>query len=151
MSSHEELYEAFSSSQDLMEEMALQDIEIDRDAPLDTYLYTQAHLYYKWANLATIADARAAKQRILVKEELWPLAREGARVTLTNKGDKVTESRIDDVASVNAAYRGGQSRLIDLEAMAASLRSAERAMHQRLEMLRSINSRQRVELSGMPS
>lgn len=151
MSSHEELYQAFCDAPGLMEDMALADIELDRAADIAGYLYTQSANYFKWANLATIADAHAARQRNVVKEELYPIARERARATIMQRGDKPTEAKVDDLASVDAAYRGGQSRLVDLEAMAASLRAAERAMFQRLEMLRSINSRQRVELSGIPS
>lgn len=140
------MYEALLQDASLLEQAAEVDIRIDRDGPLD--LYTQPQNYFKWSALAGIAESRANRQRCRVKEELWPLAREQARMNLQARGEKVTESKVDDVACVNASYRAGQNLLVDLEAAAAVMRSAERAMAQRMEMLRSLNSRQKVELGG---
>lgn len=146
---YEQLYDAYLADQAALEADACRDLAIDRDSPIEGYLYTQAQDYFKWATLAAISEARAAAQKYRVKEELWPLARAQARTVLKASGERITESQVDDCAAVNAAYRSGQTKLVELEEVAGTLRAAERAMAQRLEMLRSLNSRQRVEFGGL--
>jgi hypothetical protein len=151
MSSFQELYDAFCENPELLGQMALEDLKIDRDAPLQPYLYEQAQNYFKWASLASLAQAKANAQRFKVKEELWPEARQEARGSLEGNSAKVTEGRIDDLAMLDEDYRAGQTSLVELEHVAETLRAAERAMAQRLEMLRSLNSRQRGEFGGIPT
>lgn len=148
MSNYSSLFESFLQDPNLLEQTALTDLEIDRDLPLDDYLHTQASHYFKWGALAAIAEGRAARQKYRVKEELWPIARTNARTYLKTAGEKITEGAVDDKAMLDAVYRKGLELLNDLEVVANTLRSAERAMAQRVDMLRSVNSRQRSELEG---
>jgi hypothetical protein len=145
------LYDQFLDDPESLEADANADLEITRDEPVDGYLYDQAQRYFKWASLASIAEAKASAQKHLVKEVLWPLARRNARIFLERSGGRITEGALDDGALMDEDYSQGRTKLVELEEVASVFRGAERAMQQRMEMLRSLNSRQRVELDKLSS
>lgn len=149
MSTYEILYHRLVNDPQVLESEVNKDLEINRDFAIEDYLRDQSQRYFKWAAVAAIAEARAAKQKVLVKELLWPQARFAARVLIQKSGGKVTEAQLDDGAMQDEAYAEGQAKLIDLEEVASVLKAAAKAAEQRMEMLRSLNGRQRVELGNL--
>ena len=147
---YDDLYSTFLEEPELLEAKVAEDLAITPGADLDGYLRTQAERYFYWAALASIAESRASKQKHRVQEELWAMARTKARLDAESRSQKVTEGRLDEVASLDNEFREGRDLLCELEAISGIFRGAERAMYQRLEMLRSLNSRQRVELNNIP-
>lgn len=146
-SKYVQLFELFLEDPKELEDAIETDLTVSRD-DVHPHLTDQAGLYFKWARLAAIAESRAERQKILVKEDLAPRARKTARTLLGGETKKPTEKAIEDQALMDLHYKAGVTLLHDLEEVAATLKGAERAMAQRAEMLRSLNSRQRVELQS---
>lgn len=150
----DEMFDQFLQDPDALEAKVLEDLEIDRSGDIEEYLRTQSERYFTWAALASVAEARAARQKYVVNDELWPVARTMARAIEEQRsegGRRPSEARIDELAALNDEYRNGRQELVELEKIAGVLRGAERAMAQRLEMLRSLNSRQKVEFEAIPT
>ena len=131
-----------------LQAIATTDLSLSEDT-LYNSLLTHAGRYFFWARMAARAEAERRSVEFKVKEELWPQARQCARESIKFKGGKVTEGSVDDEALLDGDYRAGRAELVQAEEFSAVLRAAEQAMRQRMEMLRSLNSRQRAELSAV--
>jgi hypothetical protein len=138
------LYELYFQNPQAMEDSAKDDLEINRTLIQDA-LSSQPGVYYKWARLAAIGEARAASAKYHAKEAVYPKLVNFYRDNLPGK---VTEAKIEAAALSSDEYQQALASYIKLEEIAVSLRSMERAMAQRLEMLRSINSRIKAELNN---
>ena len=130
-----------------LQALATQDLNVSEER-LQSQLMTQPERYFFWGKSAAKAEAARRSQEYRVKEILWPEARNIAREGLKRTGGKITEGNVDDIAMLNSDYRQGVEELVKAEEFSATLRAAEQAMRQRMEMLRSLNSRQRADYSA---
>lgn len=127
-----------------LQDLATQDLSVS-DSKLQSQMMTQPERYFFWGQMAARAEGARRSQEYKVKEILWPEARNIAREGLKRTGGKITEGNVDDIAMLNSDYRQGVEDLVKAEEFSATLRAAEQAMRQRMEMLRSLNSRQRAD------
>lgn len=125
-----------------LQDLAAQDLAIS-EVELKAQMANQPTRYFFWARMAAQAEKIAKSTGYEVKEILWPQARKKARASLGLSGGKITEGAVDDIAMLDSDYRDGVERLTADEEFSSTLRAAEQAMRQRMEMLRSLNSRLR--------
>lgn len=133
---------------EILERIASEDLRLS-ESTLYHSLLTQAERYFFWARMASKAESQRRTVEYRVKEELWPQARKEARAKLSMAGQKITEGSVEENALLDSDYRAGKAELVKAEEFSAVLRAAEQAMRQRMEMLRSLNSRQRAEFAAV--
>lgn len=114
-------------------------------------LARQAELFSKWSRLEILANEQLEAYKEHTNVTIWLSAKAQARGVLKASGEKDTASRAEELAYQSEGYLHAKHYLRKWETLAGLLKTAVATMYQRKDMLQSLNSRQKVDLDGLPS
>jgi hypothetical protein len=143
------LLEQLFQSPNMLEEELRAVCVVDQNA-IRTDIVRQSSLYMKWAYLSSLAENKTAMLKRKIEEEILPAARAEAEHRLVERGRKVFKQTIEDIAYESTIYRVAREDLENWKLVTSILRKVEFALVQKKDMLQSLNSRQKVELSALP-
>jgi hypothetical protein len=109
------------------------------EADLHVSMQSQPELYTAWASLAAMAKNRVRRQDA---HKETTLARVKARIRkkLEDAGEKTTEEKIKEMARCDPTYQDAVEKALDAEEIADYFIFAEKAMYQRRDMIKEMNT-----------
>jgi hypothetical protein len=150
MSAFRDKYAQLCANPDLFEQESENVLKIPEGSIASAMIH-QAELYRVWATYSVMANDELSRFKDYIKDVVWSDCRMAARQSLEENGEKVTESRLDELANRSNLYVKQREILRDAEIRAGKFRVVEQALLQKKDMLQSLNSRQCRELSMLPS
>lgn len=120
---------------------------IDRRDTLNS-LYEMNAIYSEWALLTNLAEKYEARAKLHLEKEILPTLRLDAAKVAANLGlKKPTKQDLEDAAYKTDAYKVAAEHYQRATENANNFRKVEFALRIKKDMLQSINSRQKSELS----
>lgn len=110
----------------------------------------QAQTFASWGAALALAERDAKLKKAEVEEVILPTARVAAETFLLNQGRKVTVQAKDDVARADPTYVIARTDLIEQQTVVGVIKSTVEALRQKMNMMQSLNSRQKAELTAIP-
>lgn len=151
--SYSQMYARLKKAPRSLENEIASAISINRDDVLRDML-TQAQTYMTWAFMGCLAERDLTNAKFYLEEELGPMLRTDARRVLESQKEegsgRITNIQVEDAVKKDKAYLNAAKEVRHAEALKAVFRKVEEAFKQRVQMLQSLNSRQKAELFAMP-
>ena len=107
-------------------------------------LLTQTDLFIKYSYDITQSEAKAQQAKFNL-ERVEGIRKESLRRDFATRGDKVTESRLNDLVPQDPEYRGALDDYLKATAQAAEYKLLMQAIVMRKDMLISLSANQRTE------
>jgi hypothetical protein len=146
MTHMQEVFRYYFDNREKLDEDVAEATKID-ETHLQYEKKTQTERYLYWARLHTIAEYEYDKQDELIKQVVWPNARERPR---KQAGPRGTVALIDDLSYSDAEYRQASAMRLELKYIKNELSKVENALYMRKDMIQSLGADQRVELTSLP-
>lgn len=138
------LYEKYCQDPELLDRDAEEAVRI-HSSDVEKDLGAHAGIYLHWSRLSVEAEHEAAVIESYVDGFVKNDCRFRARQLLEQSREKITESRVDEIASRDPLWLRQQKLLSNAKKIASVFKRVENAMWQRKDMLQSLNSRQSRE------
>lgn len=149
MGTYQDLYNRLKDDPEALQVEIEDTVRLSRDLIL-TDILTQAQRYMTWSYLHALAETDARRLKLNMEEDVLPAARLKAIVVLKEAGEKVTVQSKDDIARSDPSYKQVQVMHNAATQRAMIFRRVVEALGHKRDMIQSLNSRQKVELSALP-
>lgn len=145
----ERTFDRLSTDSEQFEERLLSDIRV-LDGAMSRELSDQAYRCAIWGQLAAIAESKLNRSKVELETIHWPIARAEAKELLLKEGEKPTDKAIEARAYMLDSYRCQKEKYLNAEMYALIFKKAEQAIYVKSDMLQSLSSRQKAELTNLP-
>lgn len=110
----------------------------------------QAQVFGIWGAALALGERDYRLQKAEIDEVILPKARLLAEQSILDSGRKVTVQAKADVARADPTYCIARTGLIEQQMLNSVLKTTTVALIQKMNMMQSLNSRQKAELTAIP-
>lgn len=149
MGSYQDLYKRLKDDPEALQREIEDVVRVNRESIL-TDMLRQAQVYMTWGYLHALAETDARRLKLNMEEDVLPAARVKAIAILEEQKRKATVQAKDDIARNDPSYKQIQGMVILANERVTIFRRVVEALGHKRDMLQSLNSRQKVELTALP-
>ncbi len=149
MGSYQQQYNELKKDPEALQARIEEAVVMNREA-IHTDLLRQAQIFMSWAYMHALAERDAKRLKLNLEEDVLVSARRKAETQLLGEDKRPTIEAKNDIARSDPSYKVAQKVYIQAETLALVLKRVLEALTHKRDMLQSLNSRQKVELSALP-